>query len=57
MTPKNDIPWKSLGACQLILFLLTFLAFLDMKTRLEITKLECGCLSEELERDKRSLKG
>jgi hypothetical protein len=57
MASKDDIPWKLLGVCQLILFLLTLLTFLDMQARIETTRIECGCLDGSEEREKRSLKG
>jgi hypothetical protein len=65
---KHETPpglhWKSLGAGQLLLFLFSLLAFIDMQSKIEQAMHECGCAKfesfedfEEVEREKRSLKG
>lgn len=56
--PQTSLPWKSLGVGQLLLFLLSICAFVDMRTKMDNARYECGCASNENEiRDKRSLKG
>lgn len=69
--PPSGLPWKYLGVGQFVLFLLSLLAFMDMQSRIETVKYECGCqivnafesydgLENELrdaQREKRSLKG
>ncbi|KAI6175416.1 Gliomedin [Aphelenchoides bicaudatus] len=68
-SPPN-FPWKTLGTGQVILFVLSLVAFMDMQSRVEEVTQKCGCLNnnvdyelqeefeqiEEIEREKRSLK-